>query len=67
MVEFLFEGAFDATKYPELIAYPDVAAAIEKKIASMLVFMDKMKGGVKQMRSYVVGSDGVTYWFLFVR
>jgi hypothetical protein len=67
MVEFYFQGAFDATKYPELIEHPYVAAAIEKKIASMIVFMDKMKGGVKQMRSSVTGSDGTVYWFLFVR
>lgn len=65
MVEFVFDQVFDASLYPEL-SDPQLAALIQSKIASMQLFMDKMKGGVRQMRSSVT-YNGVQYWFLYKR
>lgn len=55
-----FENAFDATKYPQVQADEALAALLKGKLADMRTFMDKMKGGVRHMRS-TIEHAGVTY------
>ena len=50
-LDYSFENHFDATKYPDMD--PELAAILEVKVGEMRKFMDNMKGGVRQMRSFI--------------
>lgn len=50
-VEYVFENTFDATKYPEIDE--TLAQILQGKLEDMRSFMDKMKGGIRHMRSSV--------------
>ena len=60
MVELVFESAFNPTLYPVLNEKPEFRAIVEDKLKGMRSFMDKMKGGVRIMRS-PVDFEGVRY------
>lgn len=59
---FEFDNVFEQAKYPELQNNQELASIIKSKIEGMRVFMDKMKGGVRTMRSSV-DFDGKVYKF----
>ena len=60
-MELVYQTSYDAALYPEVFAGNDaLAALVASKAAQMKAFMDKMKGGVKTMRSFVT-YGGVTY------
>jgi len=50
-LDYSFENHFDATKYPEMPA--ELQAIIAVQVGNMRTFMDNMKGGVRQMRSFI--------------
>jgi hypothetical protein len=62
MLKFEFENVFDATKCPEVANNDFMMQELEKRVNDMKTFMDKMRGGVKHMRSKIE-HDGVVYDF----
>lgn len=52
-MEFQFDNTFDANKYPELSADPALSQIVETKVIELRRFMDKMKGGIRNMRCVV--------------
>ena len=56
-MELVYENNFDAERYPDLKSNEALLAEVAEKVKSMRMFMDKMKGGVRTMRS-IVSMDG---------